>query len=427
MQGAKDEGHHTVSWPRRPGARLAAIALCSLCALACGDGSTLQAGRGPSYHGEVAAILAEHCLACHNADGIAGLAFDDVDVARGAAEAIADATETGRMPPWHVEDDGSCRSFTGGPTIDDEAIATLRRWADAGAPAGDVAPLPEPPIIDALENVSVVLDPGESYAPSATSDSDDYRCFVVDPALDADRFLTAYEVRPGVERMVHHVVLYATADATEAAQVRALDDAEAGPGYTCYGGPGTLQSRSLAAWAPGTQATRYPTGTGLRLLAGLPLVMQVHYSSGDDADRTTIGLQLSDSVAEEAIITGVFDVSLQLPPGMESVSETAALPLPPFDKQLKLYGIYPHMHRLGTRIDAFLDRGGDTTCLVNVPRYDDDWQRFYFYDEPVVVPPPGGGFFRIACDFDTRGVTDTVFWGEDASDEMCIAAIYATY
>lgn len=399
----------------------------ALLALGCGGETAAPGAGGPTYHTDVAPILAQHCRACHSADGVALFPFDDFAQASSAAAAIADATSSGRMPPWHVEDDGSCRSFIGGPTITDEQIALLGAWAEAGAPEGEPAAVPELPTPETLGAVSVTLDPGVAYDNAANDDDDDYRCFIVDPELATDQFLTAYQVHPGVERLVHHVVLYAVADSAEAAEVLALDDADPGPGYRCYGGPGTLESRSLAAWAPGTDVTRYPAGTGLRLLAGLPLVMQVHYASGGEPDRTTIDLQLEDTVDEEAIITGVFDVSLELPPGMESVSQTAALPIPPLDKPLKLYGIYPHMHGLGRAMDAFYDRGGDTTCLVDVPRYDDDWQRYYFYDEPVVIEPPGGGFFRIECEFDTRGATETIVWGEDAKDEMCIAAIYATY
>ncbi|MEQ9320236.1 MAG: hypothetical protein RIF41_13810 [Polyangiaceae bacterium] len=403
------------------------IVVAASIAVGCGGEKAAPTSDGPTFHADIAPILAEHCGACHSADGVARFPFEDFAQASSAADAIADATTAGRMPPWHVEDDGSCRSYVGGPTITDDQIALLAAWAEAGAPEGDSAPPPEIPAPETLDDISVTLDPGVAYENAADDDDDDYRCFVVDPGLTTDRFLTAYQVHPGVERLVHHVVLYAVADAVEAAEVASLDDADPGPGYLCYGGPGTAESRSLAAWAPGTDVTRYPPGTGLRILAGLPLVMQVHCSSGGEPDRTTIDLELVDDVAEEAIITGVFDVSLELPPGMESVSQTAALPIPPLDKPLKLYGIYPHMHGLGRGMDAFYDRGGDVTCLVDVPEYDDDWQRYYFYTEPVVIEPPGGGFFRIECDFDTRGATDTIHWGEDAKDEMCIAAIYATY
>ncbi|MEZ4439349.1 MAG: hypothetical protein R3B72_09685 [Polyangiaceae bacterium] len=408
---------------RRRGQGLAVAALL----VGCGGETATTTPTGPTYHGDVAPILADHCLGCHGADGIGPLSLHDYASASNAAAAVADATREGRMPPFHALDDGSCRSFVDGPTISDEQIATLSRWAEAGAPEGEPIPPPMRSAGPELREVSAVLDPGADYLPGTTEADDDYRCFIVDPKLDQDRFLVAYRVDAGVPRAVHHVVLYAVADTAEAAEVQALDDADPGLGYRCYGGPGTAESRSLAAWAPGTQATRYPEGTGLRLLADLPLVMQVHYSRGGEPDRTTMALELTDTVAEEAIITGVFDVSLELPPGQASVSQTAALPLPPLDKPLRLYGIYPHMHGRGRSVQAFVDRGGDSTCLIDVPRYDDQWQRFYFYDEAVVVPPPGGGFFRIACDFDTRGLDSTLHWGEDADDEMCIAAIYATY
>ena len=128
-----------------------------------------------------------------------------VPALQAVADAIADATTAGRMPPWHVEDDGSCRSYVGGPTITDDQIALLAAWAEAGAPEGDSAPPPEIPAPETLDDISVTLDPGVAYENAADDDDDDYRCFVVDPGLTTDRFLTAYQVHPGVERLVHHV------------------------------------------------------------------------------------------------------------------------------------------------------------------------------------------------------------------------------
>ena len=36
---------------------------------------------------------------------------------------------------------------------------------------------------------------------------DEYRCFLVDPQLPGDRFLTGYDVRPGNDAIVHHVLV----------------------------------------------------------------------------------------------------------------------------------------------------------------------------------------------------------------------------
>jgi len=147
--------------------------------------------------------------------------------------------------------------------------------------------------------------------------------------------------------------------------------------------------------------------------------MQVHYNRGLEADRTTVALKLADSVEEEGIITGVFDVSLSLTPGMAEVTESAALPLPKLDVPVTLHGVYPHMHRYGRSLRAHWDRDGASTCLADVPRYDFDWQQFFFYEEGVTLPPPGGGHFRIECTYDTRGAQRNITWGE-GSNRPCL-------
>jgi hypothetical protein len=56
--------------------------------------------------------------------------------------------------------------------------------------------------------VSVRLDPGQAHTPELEPFSfDSYRCFLVDPELDADAFLTAFEVEPEVGGEVHGVTL----------------------------------------------------------------------------------------------------------------------------------------------------------------------------------------------------------------------------
>ena len=49
----------------------------------------------------------------------------------------------------------------------------------------------------------------EPYTPSAPTGvgTDDYRCFLLDPELDQDAYLTGTHVRPGNPEVVHHVIL----------------------------------------------------------------------------------------------------------------------------------------------------------------------------------------------------------------------------
>ena len=50
----------------------------------------------------------------------------------------------------------------------------------------------------------------EAYTPSAPTGkgTDDYRCFMLDPKLAEDKYLTGTNVLPGNPDVVHHVILF---------------------------------------------------------------------------------------------------------------------------------------------------------------------------------------------------------------------------
>ena len=63
------------------------------------------------------------------------------------------------------------------------------------------------------------------------------------------------------------------------AEIKAKDDAEAGPGYTCYGGPGINDAQNVGTWIPGSQPLAFGKGTGLSLPKGSAIVVQMHYNT----------------------------------------------------------------------------------------------------------------------------------------------------
>jgi hypothetical protein len=383
--------------------------------------------ESPTWHEHVGPLVKAKCASCHSAGHIGPFPLEtyaDVVTFSGAART---AVEERRMPPWHVDESGDCNTFRDSRRLTDVQIATLGRWIDQGMVEGDPALAPPPPSSGPqLAEVDSTVDPGVDYAPSPDL-ADDYRCFVVDPGIADDSFLTGYEVKPGAPSVVHHVILYSLDNATDEAIAESLDDAESGHGYTCFGGSGVSTSRPLVVWAPGTGPTLYPQGTGLRMVGGRKAVMQVHYSlaAGSQPDRTTIDLQYRGSVDKEATITSTYDLDLNLSPGQEHAEEGSSVTLPPFLVPVQIHGVYPHMHKLGRSLRVDLGEITGNSCLIDVPRYEFDWQQFYFYDEPVVLEP-GPSVLSIACGYDTRGVDKTVHWGEGTGDEMCIAAFYVT-
>lgn len=389
------------------------------------SGSTASGtNAAPTFYEDVAPIVYARCLSCHVEGGIAPFTLDTYENAQPFAEAIRMETAARTMPPFHIDNSGDCNTYLDARWLTEDEIATLAAWADGGALEGDPAnapPLPGKPA--GLANVSATLDIGALYTPDASLD-DDYRCFIVDPGIAEDSYLTAYEVKPGDPRVVHHVVVYSFSDAAAEAQAEALDQAQAGPGYTCFGGAGAAAS-FIVGWAPGMPVTRYPQGTGLMLNGGRKLAIQVHYnlSYGPLPDRTTVDVELAPSVDKPAGLYAVVNTDIDLAPGQELV-ETSKVFQNTAPNPMVVHGVFPHMHTLGRTLRVDLDNGGASSCLVNVPDWSFHWQQFYMYTQPIVVQP--GGQVSIDCTYDTRGETSPIQWGEGTGDEMCAVGLYVT-
>jgi hypothetical protein len=223
---------------------------------------------------------------------------------------------------------------------------------------------------------------------------------------------------------VHHVIAFQPRNDAAAAQANQLDAAEDGEGYTCFGGPG-VDADLFAGWAPGAGPTYLPEGTGVALAGGRNVILQVHYNlaQGVFPDRTRVRLRLSDSVDRPGYYAPMADLDLVLPPGQADAeaSRRATLNLP---APLTVHGVLPHMHELGRTLRLDLESGGDSTCLVDVDRWDFHWQNTWWYDAPLAFP--GVDALSIRCGYDTRSRSETVTWGEGTSDEMCLAYLYVT-
>ena len=96
------------------------------------------AASGPTYSKDVAPILQRSCENCHRADGVAPMSLTTYEEVRPWARAIKQRTgigpKAGVMPPWYVEKNIGIQQFHNDPSLSDEEIATLAKWADTGAP-----------------------------------------------------------------------------------------------------------------------------------------------------------------------------------------------------------------------------------------------------------------------------------------------------
>jgi hypothetical protein len=390
-----------------------------------------DAGEVPpevTWYRDVVPVVQENCIACHRVGGIAPFSMEAYETAMPWADAMRGALIADYMPPWPPSDD--CQPHLDARTVTDREKSIVVRWAELGAPAGDPADAPPPVQLEELDRIDVEADPGMDYTPVG---NDDYRCFIIDPGLNQTQQLEALEISPGVRWMVHHVVLYQA----NAFQAESADAQEAGPGWTCFGGPGVgatspLDSLTVGAWAPGTPVTHYPAGTGVDLSVGNVIVMQVHYHVGAGqtatADRTRIRLKLSTGLTP-AYVTGIYDSTFAIPPrdpngSVIMYSSSVSWPL---TLSGTLHGVFPHMHLLGRKISLTYTPpgGGSSTCLSDIPLWSFHWQQFYFFDH-AGVRLEAGGTLDLTCEWERPLEGDTIYWGEGSEDEMCIVGLYVT-
>lgn len=382
-----------------------------------------ESSTAPRFYEEVQPILNRSCVSCHHAEGIAPFALTDYVSAKKHAAEIASSTQSRTMPPMPVDNSGACNHYSNARWLEDAEIATLKAWANAGAPAGNPSHAEAPPQpVQALEQPDVILDPGIEYL-SRTTEHDDYRCFIVDNPLQQRAFVTAYQAIPGDARVVHHVIAYQPVDAAATEAARELDSAEEGPGYTCFGGPGVSAS-PIALWAPGASAISMPKGTGVAMEPG-KIILQIHYNfeHGVLPDRTRIALRLTEGGVLPAKYSEIANYDMRLQPGREYIETSAtqrANPNAPFI----VYGAMPHMHTSGRTLRVDVESEGSSTCLVNVDRWDFHWQNSWWYDKPLEFS--GASSIAIRCGYDTRDRTDVLTWGEGTADEMCLSYFYVT-
>lgn len=397
------------------------------------------APAGATYHKDIAPLVLNNCVSCHQDGGIAPFPLVTYDDVVANKESIAFSVSNRLMPPWTLDNTGACQKFDGARWLDDDQIDLVVNWINDGAiegtADGQALSLPTP---DTLEDDNAVyVEMQESYTPTAQPGypNDDYRCFFLEPGNEADAYVTGFEIIPGQPQEVHHMLLFSLLDATTEAAAQDLDDGDPAPGWTCFGAAGEgIDSDDLllvAGWAPGTNVMRYPAGTGVYVPAGRRMVMQIHYNltAGAAPDLTGLKIGMAPSVERDALLLPLADDGFELAPNVPSVAYDFTQSLFGLPEELVVHGIFPHMHTMGRTLTVEKRPIGETgddnvECMADVQRWDFHWQQLAFYETPIVVD--GGSQLDVQCTWDTSGRTEPTHWGEGTSDEMCLAFVYVT-
>ncbi len=434
---------------------------------ACGTDETGDDDMPPpvaraTWYQDVAPILAEHCMTCHQAGGIAPFSLTDYESARDASGAMLDALDRGIMPPFDAREEADCTPRFG--WVDDPRLSqtqkdTLQAWVDDGHPLGEVADIPAIPSTD-LQNATMRVTPVEGFA--TAGDRDQFICFIFDPGNTDLQWLTGVQVLPDIEEVVHHAVI--TEVGPGAAQDQLVADHGIGKPFDC-GTAATPADFVVNIWTPGNQPFQTNSEIAVPIVAGAKLVMQIHYHPAGqvwDPDKTAIDLRFSQSWPTKMYFVtafGNFSQAPQLlpdpddgpngpefmiPKNVANHGEHMRVTIPDLGglQDVRLFSANPHMHLIGTHINSTIERpaarGNDpqTECLAN-GGWNFDWQRTYQYDAPLDKLPSvaAGDIVDVKCTWDNtienpfvqRMLADSglsqpidVSLGEQTTNEMCL-------
>lgn len=371
------------------------------------DGAT----HSVTYSRQISRLMQKHCVSCHREGQIAPFTLTDHQDVAAWAETMMEVIDDGRMPPWHANPKHG--QFYNDSRMEPEEKELFRDWIDAGCPEGDRAELPEPLSFAGgwgiPEPDAVFRMPEEFQVPA--SGTVPYQHFFIDPGFTEDKWVYAAEARPGNRAVVHHLIMF-------------------------YLPPGQERHRpedplfnAVAAFAPGLPAIQGPKRYAVRIPAGSRLGFQVHYTpnGSPQIDRSEAGICFADfdEVEKEVRVQAAFNFRFLIPPGDPDYEVRQQYR---FGEDTLLYGLTPHMHYRGKsfRFTANYPDGA-SEILLDVPRYDFNWQNIYLLEQPKKLPE--GTMLDLEAHFDNSAANPlnpdpakAVYWGDQTWEEMMLGS-----
>ena len=363
----------------------------------------------------IAPILQRSCENCHRSGGVAPMALQTYEQARPWARSIKTRTgigpRAGVMPPWYVEKEIGIQQFKNDPSLSDEEIALIAKWADSGAPRGNPADLPvarvwndstrwsigEPDLVVKTSDILVKGDAPDWWgeiAPTATG-------------LTEDRYVSALEVREvndvdvkgtGREtvggRYVFHHMIWSTKviDAPE----EAINPNEPFSLAALFGiAPGTT---TWPVHEVGREADFFDPKSARLLKAGSSVVsdsIHLHSNGRDTKAHLEIGFKFMpkgykpDYRTSNVSLGNGVDIDIK---GMDASQQLNAYAV--LTEHTKILSFEPHLHAPGSRM-CLEASWGYTVETINCVGYDHNWVRGYDYDDDHAPLLPKGTVLHI--------------------------------
>lgn len=370
----------------------------------------------PNWSNSIAKILYANCTSCHRPGGIAPFSLTTYQNAYDYAESIEYAVSNGEMPPWTA--DPNYKHFAHERVLSSSDITAIQQWVANSAPSGDTCTAPPIPTYSSTSQLTSINLSLKMPNYTVSSNTDEYRNFVINSNLTQAGYANTIEIIPGNAAIVHHVLVFQDSTNTPISS-------------TSVGGTGSLASKLLYGYAPGSQPYYTPPGTGLRLPANTRIILQIHYAPGSQGqlDSTRINFKISTNPQRAITVlpllnhyTSLTNGPLYIPAGQTKT----------FNEQTSWSGnwtflyAFPHMHLIGRSITSYATTNtpNDTIRFIKIPEWDFHWQDNFIFRNAIKVS--NGATLRATAFYDNTtnnpdnpsSPPQNVSAGESTTDEM---------
>jgi len=414
----------------------------------------------PTFAKDVAPILYNSCVSCHRPGEVAPMSLISYEDVRPWAKSIRVKVSNREMPPWGANPHFG--TFKDDRSLTDDQIATIAKWVDSGAPKGSDADLPPVPTFAggwSHGEPDVVIEMPVDFEIPAEGEVPVIDFFAKSPFTE-DVYVKALEVRPGTAGVVHHAGLYVIDQLPEGAKLvngRILDEHGKPMGRNqvarANGGTSTQEIQKLLSFVPGRGYEEYQGDAGQLIKAGSYIDFYMHYTptGTPQKDRTKLGLYFAKpgqtvghmiyhsfgAAGPTTYIVEGKEYTPRFRPDQTRDEGGVNLPnIPPYAENWKvvsvhtirepitLYGLTPHLHLRGKSMRYTLTLpDGREEVLLDVPKYDFNWQTYYELVAPKKIP--AGSKVTVVTLFDNSpknpynpAPDKEVFWSEQSWDEM---------
>jgi peroxiredoxin/mono/diheme cytochrome c family protein len=366
-----------------------------------------------TYSNQISRLFQDRCVKCHREGEIAPFSLSNYEEIVGWAPMIEEVVRENRMPPWHA--DAKFGHFSNDSRLTDDEKQLIATWVANGAPQGDPRELPARREFTSGWQISQpdrIIAMGDKPFTVPAEGKVEYQYFTVDPGFTEDMWVREAEARPGNNAVVHHIIVFIVPPGEPVKQR----------------GEGMGSRDLLVGTAPGNPPDRCASGMAKRIPAGSKLLFQMHYTANgaEQQDVSSVGLVFADpaTVTREIRTDLAINSDFLVPPGADNFEVHSWRA---FNKEDALIlSFMPHMHLRGKAFRYELKYpDGTIEVLLDIPKYDFNWQNTYELAEPKFVPK--GSKLHCVAHFDNSesnlanpDPTRSVGWGEQTWEEMMI-------